>query len=199
MTAQTFARRPLKTRQRNWAVVSAQWLARAGVHPNTISLASVAAAALAALALWRHWFPVAALFIQARLLCNLLDGMVAVEGGKRSAAGEIYNDLPDRVSDALILVAAGYASGFPALGWLASMFAVLTAYVRVLGGACGLEQDFCGPMAKPQRMAVLTVASLLAPFEIRILAIALCVIAAGSLVTAAVRTRTMIRQLEGTR
>ena len=29
-----------------------------------------------------------------RLLCNLLDGMVAVEGGKRSKSGELYNDVP---------------------------------------------------------------------------------------------------------
>lgn len=33
-----------------------------------------------------------------RLLCNLLDGMVAVEGGKRSKSGELYNDVPGLIS-----------------------------------------------------------------------------------------------------
>src|SRR5438105_2817615 len=37
--------------------------------------------------------------IQLRLLCNLLDGMVAIEGGFRSRSGEVFNELPDRVSD----------------------------------------------------------------------------------------------------
>src|SRR5690349_10088453 len=97
MTAQTFARRPLKTRDRTWAIRMASWLAEAGVQPNAISLASVGAASAAAVCFLMHWFLPAAAFIQLRLLCNLLDGTVAVEGGRRSPAGEIYNDFPDRV------------------------------------------------------------------------------------------------------
>ena len=38
----------------------------------------------------------AAAGIQLRLLCNLLDGMLAVEEGFKSKTGDIYNDLPDR-------------------------------------------------------------------------------------------------------
>src|SRR5687767_919083 len=83
MTAQTWTRRPLKTRDHNWAIRAAQWLAGAGVSPNAISLASVAFASAAAGALLAHGWLAAALFIQLRLLCNLLDGMVAVEGGRR--------------------------------------------------------------------------------------------------------------------
>ena len=94
---------------------------------------------------------VAAAAIQLRLLCNLVDGMLAVEGFS-SKAGDIYNDLPDRVSDVLILVGAGYSARdlayAPALGWCAAVLAVLTAYVRVLGGSLGVTQHFVGPMAK---------------------------------------------------
>ena len=99
----------------------------------------------------------------------------------RSASGEIYNDLPDRISDGILLVAAGYAAPWPifgpALGWSAALLAIITAYVRVLGGSSGLTQDFCGPMAKPHRMAVLTAACVFATFETRALGIGLCGIA----------------------
>ena len=37
--------------------------------------------------------------VQCRLLCNLFDGMVAVEGGKRSPNGDLYNDMPDRFDE----------------------------------------------------------------------------------------------------
>src|SRR5579872_4632981 len=142
MTAPAPTRRPLKSRNTAAAARLARWLAQAGVRPNHISLASLAVAALAAFCLLHQYFLAAALLIQGRLLCNLLDGMVAIEGGLGSRSGEIYNDLPDRVSDALILVAAGYSLAWPAyareLGWAASFLAVMTAYIRVLGGSCGL-------------------------------------------------------------
>jgi phosphatidylglycerophosphate synthase len=178
----------------------ARLLVAAHVHPNQISLASLVAAAAAGYCLLRAWYPAAALLILLRLLCNLMDGMVAIEGGLGSASGEIYNDLPDRISDALILCAAGYSLPWPSyareLGWSAALLAVMTAYIRILGGASGLTQDFRGPMAKPQRMAVLVAACMLAPFDIRVLALALMVVVAGSLVTAAVRLHRITRQLE---
>ena len=46
--------------------------------------------------------------MQSRLLCNLFDGMVAIEGGKKSANGDLYNDMPDRFADALFIIPIGY-------------------------------------------------------------------------------------------
>ena len=92
-----------------------------------------------------------------RLVCNLLDGMVAIEGGRKSKVGAIYNEFPDRIADTLFLVPLGYAAGMPWLGWACALLAALTAYVRVFGGALGLAQDFSGVMAKQRRMAALTV------------------------------------------
>jgi phosphatidylglycerophosphate synthase len=199
MAVPGLTRRPLRSRNTAWAASLARWLVKARVRPNRISLMSVAAAAIAAFCLLRGSYLLAALF-QLRLLCNLMDGMVAIEGGLRSAAGEIYNDLPDRISDALILLAAGYSLAWPGnareLGWIATLLAIMTAYIRALGGACGLAQEFRGPMAKPQRMAVMTVACLLAPIDSRVLALALIVVIAGSLVTAVLRIRRIVQQLE---
>jgi phosphatidylglycerophosphate synthase len=150
----------------------------------------------------------AATLIQVRLLANLMDGMVAIEGRRRSVTGELFNEIPDRVADTLLLVGAGYAvtwvSWGEALGWAAATAAVLTAYVRVLGGALAVTQHFCGPMAKPHRMALLTLACLLSMVEVaagyegRVLAVALALIALGSLLTFARRARLIAKELSAT-
>jgi phosphatidylglycerophosphate synthase len=132
--------------------------------------------------------------------------MVAVEGGFRTKSGEVFNDFPDRIADPMILVSVGYASGaFPfghELGWLAGLLAVMTAYVRVLGGSCGSKQDFRGPMAKQHRMAVITIGSVLAALEVffhwpsRILPLALILIVIGCVVTVIRRVHKIIVELE---
>ena len=144
-------RRPIAARSSRWAQQAASIVARAGATPNAVSVASVAFALLGA-GLLLMWPTAAGLIacaacVQARLLCNLLDGMIAVEGGKKTALGPLYNEFPDRIADSLFIVALGYASGAPALGWFGALAAALTAYVRAFGGALGLGQDFRGPMA----------------------------------------------------
>jgi phosphatidylglycerophosphate synthase len=107
----------------------------------------------------RVWWVVAAACIQARLIANLLDGMVAVEGRRGGPTGDLWNEAPDRVSDVATLIGAGYAAGSdPLLGFGAALMAVFVAYVRALGASVGAGQIFLGPQAKPQRMAVLTIA-----------------------------------------
>jgi phosphatidylglycerophosphate synthase len=219
MADATKSRRPLESRNRAWAIGTAALLARSGASPNAISLASIlfAAAAAAALiasrgvgdALHALLMLAAAVGIQLRLLCNLLDGMVAVEGGRGSKSGEVFNDAPDRAADAILFVATGYALPWPAwgsaLGWAAALLAVLTAYVRLLGGTLGRPQDFSGPMAKQHRMFVLTLACLgsiveALLFDSRgwVLGIALAVIVLGSAVTIARRLVRLVRALEAT-
>jgi phosphatidylglycerophosphate synthase len=186
----------------------ARGLNAAGISPDAISLASLIFAVAAGVALWASGASggavriaellAAAALIQLRLLCNMLDGMVAVEGGRRTAHGEIFNDLPDRFADLAILLGAGYSLAAFAwgreLGWLAATLAILTAYVRVLGASIGAGHSFIGPMAKPQRMAVMTAACVLSVVEPllgwrgQIVAFALGVIVLGSVVTLIRRT-----------
>ena len=201
------ARRALATRDAAWARALARVLAGSGVTPNTISVIGLAFAAAAATAFLVAprlgdravaTLLLAAAGIQLRLLCNLLDGMVAVEEGLKTAKGDLYNELPDRLADVVILVGAGYAirdlAGGPELGWAAAVAALLTAYVRALGGSLGLTQDFAGPMAKQHRMFTLTIATLLAALETalgmpaRAIGIGLVLIVAGSIATAWRRT-----------
>ncbi|GGH19270.1 CDP-diacylglycerol--glycerol-3-phosphate 3-phosphatidyltransferase [Alsobacter metallidurans] len=206
-------RRPLASRNSGWARAVARRLSAASITPNQISVASIAMAAVAGAAFSLTGFVqpwpraglllVAALFCQFRLLCNLFDGMVAIEGGKQAPDGPFWNEFPDRVADILILVGAGYGAGAPALGWAAAAMAVLTAYTRELGRACGLPADFSGPMAKQHRMATITAAAMLSLFEPLwlgrggVLVVALGVIAVGAAITVARRANNTVLALRG--
>jgi phosphatidylglycerophosphate synthase len=200
------ARRPLASRSTRWAGILSSAAVRAGFTADGISLLSlVFAGAGAAALIWmpRPWnLAVAAVCVQLRLLCNLLDGMVAIEGGRKSKVGALYNEVPDRICDSLFLVALGYAIAMPWLGWLAALAAAITAYIRVLGGTLGLAQDFRGPQAKPHRMAVMTAGCLLGVGEYfltggqYVVIVAACIIALGSIVTCWTRIHAISKQLK---
>lgn len=205
-------RRPLASRQTRWAAWATRKLAATPITPNQISILGMGAALLACLCFWAAGgtggagravlLVLAALFVQVRLLCNLLDGMVAVEAGRGSPDGPFWNELPDRVSDALILIGVALAVGAPALGWAATAFAFLTAYVRELGVNCGVGADFSGPMAKPHRMALVTGAALLSVlvplwgWRDELLVAALWVVAIGAALTALRRAVHLVRGLK---
>ncbi len=210
------ARRPLKVRQKSWPGRLAFALVKRGLRPNQISLCSAGVSFVGAafLLLGPRWptigqaiaFIVAVICIQLRLLCNLLDGLMAVEGGLKTKAGEVFNEFPDRLADVSLLVAAGYSiqpycAGAIELGYWCAIAALITAYVRVFGGSMGLAEDYSGPMAKQQRMAVLTFACFLSAIEALLLHdrytmdVALFAIFLGSLFTAGRRTVRIVRLL----
>lgn len=168
MVNEASGRRPLKSRNTAWAGFFSRTMLAMGLKPNTVSVLSVVCAAGAGAAMlaakhpgygWVMWI-IAAAGVQLRLFCNLMDGLLAVEGGLKSPTGELFNEIPDRIGDILILVPMGYAGGTAwtvALGWTAAAGAVLTAYIRALGASITGTHDFRGPMAKPHRMAAVTV------------------------------------------
>lgn len=205
-------RRPIASRDTTWAKATAARLVALGATPNGVSQASMAAGAIAGIAFFGagHSEGVArvalllagALFCQIRLLCNLFDGMIALEGGRAGPDGPFWNEFPDRVADLLIFVGIGFGIASPALGWAAAALAILTAYVRELGRAVGAPADFAGPMAKQHRMAVVTAAALIATAEPvfaapgTVLALALWIILAGSAATVIRRSHRLVRQLK---
>lgn len=215
-------RRDIPQRSTGWAARAADAMAGAGLTPNQISVLSVVFAALAAALLVasahvgtpvRSILLVAvALLLPLRLLANMLDGMLAVEKGMHSPVGDLYNEVPDRLSDVFVFAAAGYATAGEwtigstdvgvALGWATALAAVLTAYVRSLGAANGTGNFFQGPMAKPTRMWVMVAAALvslaepLTPLaEGTVFAVALVVVVAGSAATVIVRLRLVARRM----
>ena len=208
-------RRPLKTRSAVWAGATARALAKLGFTPNLVSVIGVVIALGGAAALvfagqadgLRRGvlLGVGALCIQLRLLCNMLDGLIAVECGLKGKLGDLFNEVPDRIEDSVLLLGAGFAAMSPVgvtLGWTAALLAVFTAYLRVLGGSLGFAQDFCGPMAKQHRMFFLTLACLLGAGEVLfteqrlILTSFLGLIIVGAVVTSVRRLIRIGRQLQ---
>jgi phosphatidylglycerophosphate synthase len=202
-------RRPIAAR--DWRPIqdAAAFLIARGASPNAISVSGMIAAVVAGLLFasvpglgqpWLAWL-CGAVLVQLRLLANVLDGMVAVGRGVASPVGELYNEIPDRVSDTAVLAGIGFAAGSPALGWAAALAAMATAYVRATGRAAGGGSDFRGPMAKQQRMALVTavavVCAVLPAYSVVAAQVALWVVLALSLVTAGRRLSGIARALRG--
>lgn len=211
MTAEPENRRPLASRNTAWARRAARWLVACDVTPNQISQLAMVFAALGFLGFALSWLAgpllggilllIAAACCQGRLICNLLDGMVAIEGGKAAKDGPFWNEAPDRVCDILLLCGAGVACGSPLLGAIAAIGALATAYLRELGRAEGIGADFSGPMAKQHRMAVLTIGAVVAAFaplfwDGSVLRYALGLIIVGSVITALRRSWRIIASLK---
>ncbi|WP_372801415.1 CDP-alcohol phosphatidyltransferase family protein [Paracoccus seriniphilus] len=206
-------RRPLASRQTGWAAALTRALAATPITPNQISYLGMLAALIAGLCFWQTdgvhgaariaLLLAGAVFVQLRLLCNLLDGMVAIEAGRQAPDGAFWNEFPDRVADLLILMGVALAVGQPELGWAAVSMSFLTAYVRELGMRCGAGADYSGPMAKPHRMALITAAALLSVFaplaglSTQVLAAALWVVVLGAGLTALRRGVRLVRKLRG--
>jgi phosphatidylglycerophosphate synthase len=201
------ARRPLASRSSGWAQYLARRLTASRVTPNQISLLSIAWALLGGALLWwsPRWpaFIACAVCVQLRLLCNLLDGMVAIEGGKSTATGALFNESltawPTRcfwcrsATLRAIRCSAGWWRCLPSSRPMSGSWA---------GGALGQPQDFGGLLPKQRRMAVLTLALLVQAMEdalwgsrVSLLAAAI-IITIGSLATCISRTIAIARRLE---
>lgn len=205
-------RRPIPQRNQEWAKKIAQNLAERKISPNKISYAGIGFAALSGLSflfaglsfelLRSFWLLLAACFIVLRLLCNMFDGMVAVEGGLGEKDGALWNELPDRIADSLILIGAGYGvaqgnQGGEWVGYLAAIAAIMTAYIREIGTRLGMNADFSGPFAKPQRMWVMIISCFIGMFEafwnsnMFFVNFGIFIVAIGSLYTCFSRTKNL--------
>jgi len=111
------------------------------------------------------WFG-GGLLCQLRLFSSMFDGLVASARNIASAKGEIYNEIPDRISDTAVLIGLGYSvGGGIVLGYVAALTTIFVAYVGALATSISTPNDFCGPMAKPQRMALVTALALYLAFS----------------------------------
>lgn len=187
-------------------------LLKLGLKPNHVSLLSIFFSLVAATTILLVQesnalasFATIILCVICRLLCNLFDGIMAVEGGHETSTGVFFNEFPDRISDSLIFVSFGFAPTLGqtghSLGWACALIAILTAYIRMFGAACGTTQDFSGPMAKQHRMLVIVIGSIVAAAEISLfgtlhsLLVALSIILVGGVFTCIVRTQKLLSYL----
>ena len=211
---QTRRRRPLRVRNLEAWTRLLHFVGKTSLTPNQVSVvgmvAGLGAGGLLGLTGSGSFPPAAvpAAFLTAIALvlirggCNIFDGILAVETGRASRVGLLFNEVPDRVSDVALLVGAGHAiGGDPLLGWIAALGAMATAYLRVQVQIAGASSDYRGPMAKPARMGVLVAALVVqlvipAGADAGVIRIALLLIIAGTILTTLRRLFHAARELQ---
>lgn len=139
---------------------------RRGITPGAVTrLAMVIAFATAGVLIvgTRYrlaWGAVAPLCLL-RMGCNAVDGSIARRTRTASPRGAVLNELGDRVADVVTFAALAPAVGVAlALGTVIT--ALATSFVAVTGQAVLGERLATGPMGKPDRVAVLSVAAAVA-------------------------------------
>ena len=172
---------------------------RRQVSPNTLTahglaLGIAAAAAVAIGSVWPMvWIAVLPLNV-ARLALNALDGSVARITGVETDRGAVANELSDRLADVLLMCAA-----FVVAPWWVAAAALASVqfaeYVPVLGWAVHGIRRFDGPMGKPDRALLVSVGCLVGVWLPAAAAVSYGVVGLGSLVTAWMRTRGLLREI----
>ncbi|MFI6641048.1 CDP-alcohol phosphatidyltransferase family protein [Streptomyces sp. NPDC050504] len=175
-------------------------LVRHRVSPDALTAAGVLCAAAAAATL--AWLPGAlpegltaltalpvAVLLAARLAFANLDGALARDTGRTTRRGSLLNELGDRGADLVVL--AGFLPWAPL--WLvatAAFAATLPSWVSLAGAAAGARRLNGGPVGKTERCLLAVVAAGTGWFVPL-----LWVVAAGSLLTAALRCARLWREL----
>jgi CDP-diacylglycerol--glycerol-3-phosphate 3-phosphatidyltransferase len=136
----------------------------------------------------------------ARLVTNLLDGLVARRTSTARPMGEVWNELADRLGDVLFLGGLAFTPAVDsrlALG--AVIAALLASYVGITAKAVGGSRQYGGVMSKPGRMIVVAIGAPLAFLtgDGRWLAAAAGLIVVGSLLTLLARWRAAMREVHG--
>jgi CDP-diacylglycerol--glycerol-3-phosphate 3-phosphatidyltransferase len=140
------------------AYVLARAAARTGATPTVVTGVGLALSAGVPLA---ARFPLlAALLVLLSAVADTIDGAVAVLTGRVSRAGQVYDGLADRVSEACWLVAL-WSLGVPA--WLllgCGGCAWLHEYVRARAAAAGMSEVGLVTVAERPTRIILAVAAL---------------------------------------
>lgn len=168
---------------------------RRDLSPDLFTAAGMLAAAVASLAIWLGWWPLALVALAGRLAGANLDGAVARARGVSRPWGFVLNELGDRSSDLLMFAGlAALAARIAApdsRGWLvagvlgAALAATLPTFASLSAAAAGATRHNGGPLGKTERCALAVLAT-----AVPSLLTGVCgLIAAGSVLTAALRLR----------
>jgi len=135
-------------------------LARAGVTANQVTVAAaVVSVALGAFVAWRlpdaGPFVLIPVWLVARMACNAIDGMLALEFGQRSQLGAYLNELADVISDAALYLPFALLPPFSPL-WtgVVIVLAVISEHAGALGPLVRASRHYEGPMGKSDRAFV---------------------------------------------
>ncbi len=136
-------------------------------------------------------------FCLLRIVSIRLDRLLQPTTSKQSLEDVFFNELPERVSDAVTLIGFGFAiHSSPWLGLGAALSAIFSAYIRSIAFSrgAGRKSASSGPMTRIHRLMLLSLTSILMILEVPqdsfttpIPEIALWVIIGGCALTVTVR------------
>jgi len=173
-----------KNRRRYLSAVGpvGDWFARAGVHPNVLSITGLLFSAAAGLLYSQGRFFWAAWVVLFAGICDTLDGHIARNTNRNNLFGAFFDSTLDRYSDMFLFVGlAYYYAGGPsfssagALGqaspWtvvvivLAIAGSFMVSYTRARAEGLGVQCK-AGMMQRPERITLLILGSLLGSIPI---------------------------------
>jgi len=171
-----------KNRERYFKIVGpvADLFARAGIHPNILSIAGLLLSIAAGLIYCHGSFFFAAWVVVLAGICDTLDGRIARQTNKNSDFGAFFDSTLDRYSDMFLFIGLAYyfaggrpflmplqAGGAPEVSpWtvMAIIFAIagsfMVSYTRARAEGLGMECK-AGMMQRPERITLLVLGSLL--------------------------------------
>jgi CDP-diacylglycerol---glycerol-3-phosphate 3-phosphatidyltransferase len=171
-----------RNRERYFKIVGpvADLFARAGIHPNILSIAGLLLSIAAGLIYCHGSFFWAAWVVVLAGICDTLDGRIARQTNKKSDFGAFFDSTLDRYSDMFLFIGLAYyfaggrpflmplqAGGSPDVSpWTvtAIIFAIagsfMVSYTRARAEGLGMECK-AGMMQRPERITLLVIGSLL--------------------------------------
>jgi CDP-diacylglycerol--glycerol-3-phosphate 3-phosphatidyltransferase len=173
-----------------------QLMVHRGISADALTITGLAFAGVAGFGLWagragNGWLLLVPLGAFLRMAANALDGMVATSTGTARPAGEVLNEVTDRIGDVAVFLPLTLVPGVSDALVAASLSAMLVAsYVGIAIKAAGGPRVYSGIMGKPDRMFVVGAAALIAvPMDDpgTVFDWALAIILAGAVVTILMR------------
>jgi len=139
---------------------------RLGVSPDGISVIAfvVALAAGVTFVVGGRWYLLGAVLVFANGWLDLVDGALARKLDTDSAAGDLLDHVMDRYADLVIIAGLAAGIGRYALGFAAVTGVLLTSYLGTQAQAVGAARDYGGLLGRADRIALIGVAAVLAPF-----------------------------------
>ncbi|MDF1739845.1 MAG: hypothetical protein P1U86_11860 [Verrucomicrobiales bacterium] len=189
----------------------ALYLVSAGVSREWVAIIGMILGILAGLSFFvtsempePQWF-----WLLGMVFCLLRIGTIQIVGflspnsSRTLSEDEFFNELPERVSDAVTMIGFGFAAySSPWLGLGAALGAIFSAYVRSMGQTMGAGiKDYArGPMTRTHRLTLVSITSILMicgisyeRFQTPIPQIALWTIIIGCFATIALRLFSLSR------
>lgn len=143
---------------------------RLGLSPDAVSVIAfvVAVGGAVAFALAGPYYLLGAVLVATNGWLDLLDGELARELGTDSPGGDLLDHVLDRYADVVLVAGLAAGVGRYALGFAAVTGVLLTSYLGTQAEAVGLDRVYGGVLGRGDRLVLIAVGGLVAPFAPRL-------------------------------